>query len=65
MPSKDKELKSPVENPLLSPVEENMTDKVKMKKELGLLEGVAIILGIILGSGIKEIHFQVPVITPK
>lgn len=27
-------------------------DKVKMKKSLGLLEGVAIILGIILGSGI-------------
>jgi solute carrier family 7 (L-type amino acid transporter), member 5 len=28
------------------------TGKVKMKKELGLLEGCAIILGIILGSGI-------------
>lgn len=27
-------------------------EKVKMKKELGLLEGVAIILGIIIGSGI-------------
>uniref|UniRef100_A0A182ST92 Amino acid permease/ SLC12A domain-containing protein n=1 Tax=Anopheles maculatus TaxID=74869 RepID=A0A182ST92_9DIPT len=27
-------------------------EKVKMKKSLGLLEGVAIILGIILGSGI-------------
>lgn len=27
-------------------------DKVKMKKQLGLLEGVAIILGIIFGSGI-------------
>jgi len=27
-------------------------DKVKMKKQLGLLEGVAIILGIIIGSGI-------------
>lgn len=26
-------------------------EKVKMKKELGLLEGVAIILGIIFGSG--------------
>ena len=26
-------------------------EKVKMKKELGLLEGVAIILGIIIGSG--------------
>lgn len=29
-----------------------MSDKVKMKKQLGLLEGVAIILGIIFGSGI-------------
>lgn len=27
-------------------------DKVQMKKQLGLLEGVAIILGIIFGSGI-------------
>lgn len=26
-------------------------EKVQMKKELGLLEGVAIILGIIFGSG--------------
>ena len=26
-------------------------EKVKMKKQLGLLEGVAIILGIIIGSG--------------
>ena len=27
-------------------------ERVKMKKQLGLLEGVAIILGIIFGSGI-------------
>lgn len=27
---------------------------VKMKKELGLLEGVAIILGIIIGSGEQQ-----------
>ena len=27
-------------------------EKVQMKKELGLLEGVAIILGIIFGSGL-------------
>lgn len=55
-----KELKSPTEMPLISPVEENHKapkivsppeEKVRMKKELGLLEGVAIILGIILGSG--------------
>lgn len=26
-------------------------DKIRMKKQLGLLEGVAIILGIIFGSG--------------
>lgn len=37
-------------------------DRVKMKKQLGLLEGVAIILGIICGSGImlfvtKKISF--------
>lgn len=27
-------------------------DRIRMKKQLGLLEGVAIILGIIFGSGI-------------
>ena len=26
-------------------------EKIKLKKELGLLEGVAIIIGIIIGSG--------------
>lgn len=31
--------------------DEGNGDKVKMKKQLGLLEGVAIILGIIFGSG--------------
>ena len=29
-------------------------EKVKMKKQLGLVEGVAIILGIIIGSGIFQ-----------
>lgn len=33
-------------------IEKTGPEKVKMKKELGLLEGVAIILGIIFGSGI-------------
>ena len=32
--------------------DEAKDQQVKMKKELGLLEGVAIILGIIIGSGI-------------
>jgi len=32
--------------------DKNPDDRVKLKKELGLLEGVAIILGIIIGSGI-------------
>lgn len=50
--------------PLLeSPVQSDKTDKddaVKMEKSLGLLEGTAIILGIIMGSGtniiIKSTH---------
>lgn len=53
-----KELNSPTEMELISPTEErdmSLVDddngKVRMKKELGLLEGVAIILGIIFGSG--------------
>lgn len=32
--------------------EDLQTNKIRMKKELGLLEGVAVILGIIFGSGI-------------
>lgn len=53
-----KELNSPSEVGLISPAVEQMErmmdeddGKVKMKKQLGLLEGVAIILGIIFGSG--------------
>lgn len=52
-------LQSPTEAPLVSPSSEvvpadlDMADngKVKMKKQLGLIEGTAIILGIIFGSG--------------
>ncbi|XP_031633074.1 Y+L amino acid transporter 2 [Contarinia nasturtii] len=51
---------SPTEAPLVSPSSEVMpgeastsdNGKVKMKKQLGLVEGTAIILGIIFGSGI-------------
>lgn len=32
-------------------------DKMQMKKQLGLLEGVAIILGIIFGSGTLRVLF--------
>lgn len=48
---------TPTELPLVSPNSENLppfpneNDKVQMKKQLGLLEGVSIILGIIFGSG--------------
>lgn len=41
-----------ISNKTLQGVEDVPKDKIKMKKELGLLEGVAIILGIIFGSGI-------------
>ncbi len=34
------------------------SDNIKLKKELGLLEGVAIILGIIIGSGSKYSNLQ-------
>lgn len=51
---------SPSEMQLMTPTEDQTfirkrghdEDKVQMKKQLGLLEGVAIILGIIFGSGI-------------
>lgn len=56
-------LQSPTDMPLVNPMNgsvasmrsQNASDegngKVKMKKQLGLIEGVAIILGIIFGSG--------------
>lgn len=55
-------IQSPTEMPLVSPTSEmasidnnkcdNDNGKVQMKKQLGLTEGTAIILGIIFGSGI-------------
>lgn len=41
----------------MTPTEEKKDDnngKTELKKELGLLEGIAIILGIIIGSGKSE-----------
>lgn len=53
-------LPSPAEAPLVSPgsvapseFKEN-SGKVQMKKQLGLVEGTAIILGIIFGSGTEN-----------
>lgn len=54
-------LNSPTEIPLVSPSSDivsavpgqggNDNGKVQMKKQLGLVEGIAIILGVIFGSG--------------
>lgn len=49
------ELNSPAGQELLPDTPNN--EKVRMKKELGLLEGIAIIIGIICGSGM--IKFKV------
>ncbi|XP_075231240.1 solute carrier family 7 member genderblind [Lycorma delicatula] len=53
---RDDYVKSPTSDTMLmTPVSETLPEndeKVRMKKQLGLLEGVAIILGIIFGSGI-------------
>lgn len=51
------EVKSPTEARLISalqtPMEEQnyVAEKVKMKRHMGLMEGIAVILGIIFGSG--------------
>lgn len=46
-----------------SELQSDKQDKVQMKKQLGLLEGIAIILGIIFGSGMfkyaEHIHFLI------
>lgn len=52
--TKTMELQSPTEDNLISPSNESNDigdEKIKMKKHMGLMEGVAIILGIIFGSG--------------
>lgn len=36
---------------LVNTTENQTQDKIQLKKEIGVLEGVAIIIGIILGSG--------------
>lgn len=58
MPTESNGLKSPAEQPLVSPSNElapgttdKNSDKVQMKKQLGLIEGIAVILGVIFGSG--------------
>lgn len=60
-------LQTPTEAPLVSPSSDGApanpdaddNGKVQMKKQLGLVEGVAIILGIIFGSGaIQENYFS-------
>lgn len=60
--TKSYEMQSPTENKLISPdIDQNEigdNGKIKMKKHMGLMEGVAIILGIIFGSGITFISSQ-------
>lgn len=52
MPAAKKNILTPTEQELISPMSEEVPDeKVQLKKQLGLLEGVAVILGIIFGSG--------------
>lgn len=39
----------------VAPLQSENNDRVQMKKQLGLTEGIAIILGVIFGSG-KRFH---------
>lgn len=65
--STSKNVQTPTEAPLVSPSSEgapadsNAIDngKVQMKKQLGLVEGTAIILGIIFGSGWNETDYLI------
>lgn len=58
-------LQTPTEAPLVSPSSDGApanpdasdNGKVQMKKQLGLVEGVAIILGIIFGSGTSQENY--------
>lgn len=52
--TKSIEMQSPTEENLISPTKDHNDigeEKIKMKQHMGLMEGVAIILGIIFGSG--------------
>ena len=49
----NKEMDSILPDGIGEKISPTMEGKVQMKKQLGLLEGVAIILGIIFGSGMK------------
>lgn len=42
---------APNDNNAISDPKKSDNEKVQMKKQLGLIEGIAIILGIIFGSG--------------
>lgn len=61
MPAAANELQSPTELELVSPssgsapeLQTTGSEKVQMKKQLGLVEGIAIILGVIFGSGKRQ-----------
>lgn len=56
--SKEIQLNSDIDGFIQSPSnsEKECVGKVQMKKQLDLLEGVAIILGIIFGSGIFKLY---------